>query len=264
MPSSRPKRSTRRKTQRSTARSSRPTAKRKAVIKKTAKTVALSFKETKRHQEVSTAGTEMWDNTTKWIVFRPLELDRSTTDSETQRQSNHIYMLNCRLRIDIETNPISVSPYFLRFVLGWAKGDVSYPVQKTPLEMCTATAFTTAAANHYSDFDKDDYKIISDQLIRVTPKQIFDQTSYQTTGEATGLSNDNRGLWPQVTRNFNFKFNRRYKYEGDSSGELVGWHPFIAIQLDRTKFGNAHTGPTGSNPSPNMTYELTSYFKDIN
>ena len=63
---------------------------------------------------------------------------------------------------------------------------------------------------------------------------------------------------------FYFKFNRKVHYEGAMASDLPGWVPFIAIQLDRTKFGDAHTGATGSNPSPNMAYELTTYFKDIN
>lgn len=259
MPLKRPKRNNYRKDRRGNRRKYTKKTPANTQIKK----VALTLKETKKKQLTNTAGVETWSNTSKWLVWQPLNLDKSSTDSETQRESNMIYAMNSRLRVDIETNPVSISPYYLRFVQGWAKGDVNYPTQRTPMGQLTATEMTLKIPNHYSDFNKDDFSIITDKLIRVTPRQIYDSSSGTSTGEETGLTDDNRGLWPQVTRNFNFKFNRKFKFSGAMASELTGWVPFFAIQLDRTKFALAHTGTTGAYPSPNVTHELTTYFKDI-
>lgn len=228
-----------------------------------AKSTALSLKETKKHIQKSTTGIENWSSSSKWEVFQPLNLDKSSVDSESQRESNWVYAMNTRFRCDIETNPVSKDPYYIRFVHGWAKGDTTYPGQKTPFETITAGNLQLTMPNYYSDWDTDDFKILSDKLVRVGPKQIYDSTSGDSTLENTGIENLNRGLWPSVRKFFNFKFNRKFHFEGTQASELVGWVPFIAMQLDRTRYGSQHTGTGGSNPSPCIAYEMTTYFKDI-
>lgn len=224
---------------------------------------ALSLKETKKHQVTNTAGLSLWNNTNKWTVFMPLALGRSSTDSSTQRESNIIYALNYRIKMDLEPHPEALDPFYVRYVVGWAKGSSNYGGDKTALECAQASHLNEYVTNWYADFDKDDYKIISDKSIRYCPRQIFDSTSGDGTLESTGLQNDNRALWSNIKRNFNFKFNRKYHYEGSQESELVGWVPFIAVMIDRTIHGSAFTGTSGSTPSPHLTYESTMYFKDI-
>ena len=227
---------------------------------------ALALKETKRHQVNSSTGTQLWNNTNKWMVFQPLNLDMSSTNSEAQRESSMIYALNYRLKMIFEPAPQSTDPFYLRFVTGYAKGSANqYEAQgvQVPNQMVQSANINTKIPNYLTEFDKDDWVIKSDKLIRVHPQQIYDSSSGDTVAENTLGSNDNRALWRNTIRNFNFKFNRKYTYEESTGGTLVGWVPFIAVQLDRTHFGSAFTGETGGSPSPLLTYESCLYFKDI-
>jgi hypothetical protein len=226
---------------------------------------ALSLKETKKKTVIDHAGTgfALLNNTNKWMCYLPLALDKSTSDSDQHRESNTIYALNYRLKCDFEPHPECTDPFYLRFVMGWAKGSSNYGADKTALECAQASHLNQYITNHFVDFDKDDYKIISDKVVRLTPRQIFDSSSGDGTLEDTGLQNDNRALWSKYSKTFNFKFNRKYRYEGSMGSELVGWVPFIGIMLDRTPHGAAFTGTTGSSPSPLCMTDQNTYFKDI-
>lgn len=242
------------------------TARRAKSMNKVAKGQVLSLRETKIKNIPNVAGIASWNNTNKWLSFQPLNLDMTSSNSETDRENSMVYALNYRLKCHIEPHPDYISPFYLRFVMGYAKGSNNYGETQQytqPSLMVQSSALNGKLPNHFSDFDKDDWKIISDKLVRITPRQIYDTTSGTSVGEETGVSDDNGALWGAVKKTFNFKFNRKYRFEGAGGSSLVGWYPFCAIQLDRTAYGGAFTGASGSHPSPLLTYESDLYFKEI-
>lgn len=238
----------------------------RATINQKAKQVALSLRETKIKDIASTSGVNTWDNANKWLAFQPLNLDLSASNSENNRENNMIYALNYRLKLLIEPHPESMDPFYIRMVMGYAKGSNNYGEGQgltQPSNMVQSSNLNAILPNHFTEFDKDDWKILQDRVVRIHPRQIYDSTSQTSVGEQAGLTNDNRALWGNVKKTFNFKFNRKYRFEGTSGGTLVGWYPFCAVQLDRTPFGQAFTGNQGAVPSPLVTYESQLYFKEI-
>ena len=228
--------------------------------------VALGLKQTKIKHINSTAGTNLWNNTNKWVSFQPLNLDLSSVNTDIDREGNMVYAMNYRLKLHLETHPDYTNPYYLRILQGWAKGSNAYGESQSftqPSQMVTSSTLNSLLPNHFSDLDNKDWKMLQDRVIRITPRQIYDSTSGDSTAENTGVSNHNQGLWGPVRKTFNFKFNRKFTYESVQGNSLVGWVPFCAIMLDRTPYGTAFTGNGGSGPSPLLTYESDLYFKDI-
>lgn len=236
------------------------------TVNQKAKRVALSLRETKIKDIASTSGVNTWDNANKWLAFQPLNLDLSGNNDESNRENSMIYAMNYRLKLLVEPHPESTDPFYLRVVMGYAKGSNNYGESsglQIPSNMVQSSNLNVVLPNHFSDFDKDDWKILQDKVMRIHPRQIYDSSSGVSPGESSGLTNDNRALWGSIRKTFNFKFNRKYRFEGVTGGSLVGWYPFCAIQLDRTPFGAAFTGNAGNTPSPLVTYESQLYFKEI-
>lgn len=236
-------------------------------VSKIALRSALSLKETKQHEIINNAGFASWTSSQPWLTFQPLNLDLSASDSESARESNNVYVNNFRLKLDMEPHKEYIDPFYIRIVKGWAKGSSNYGEAagfQIPKDMIHASNLASKpGTNHYSQFDKDDWKILSDKTIRHTPKQIYDSTSGESVSETAGVTNDNRALWSGFRRTINWKFARKYRYEDAYGNSLVGWYPFVAIQIDRIADGTSFTGTTGSGRSPLLKYHSNLYFKDI-
>ena len=50
-------------------------------------------------------------------------------------------------------------------------------------------------------------------------------------------------------------------HPGDEIDDLVGWVPFMALQMRCPD--NDFTGASGNNPAPKIDYKFTTYFKDL-
>lgn len=229
------------------------------------KNVALSLKDTKKHS-THVSNFTLWKNDAAgtgaqpFVVIKPLSaLAMSATNSETARESNMIYAMNCRLDLNITTNPLTLNPYHIRIIKGWAKGNASYGASaRSPNDQISEAVLATTIPNHFTEIDSDDFKILMDKSYTLSPKQVYD--AYPQSQAST----DNRALWSDFTFKHNWKFDRKYKFEDSTGASLVGWHPFIAIQLDRSIYGPQFTGTDGACPSPTVQYNFDTYFKDIN
>lgn len=234
---------------------------RRGRVAQVAKSVSLSLKDTKKHSNTVNNFT-LWTASAPWVVIKPLNtLDMSATNSEIQRESNMIYALNSKLDLTITTNPLTLSPYHLRIIKGWAKGNNSYGTSNTarmPNDQIAEANLAAAIPSHYTEVDSDDFKILFDKTYTLAPIQIYDSVT------ANAGANQNRALWRDFKFKHNWKFDRKYKFEDGTGASLIGWVPFIAIQIDRSIYGTNFTGAAGDMPSPTVQYNFDTYFKDIN
>jgi len=231
------------------------------------KKIALSLKDTKKHSS-SVSNFTLWKTDAAgagrqpFVVIKPLTaLAMSATNSETARESNMVYAMNTRLDLNITTNPLTLNPYHLRIIKGWAKGNASYgtaPSAQMPNDQLSEANISLTIPNHFTEIDSDDFKVLMDKTYTLAPRQVYD--AYPGSEHAT----DNRALWKDFTFKHNWKFDRKYKFEDSTGASLVGWHPFIAIQIDRSVYGPQFTGTSGACPSPTVQYNFDTYFKDIN
>jgi len=235
----------------------------KQVANSKMKQIALSLKDTKKHSN-TVNNFVLWNSSTApFVVIKPLStLAMAATNSETQRESHMIYAMNSRLDLNITTNPLTLSPYHLRIIKGWAKGNASYGAANTnrmPNDQISEANLALTIPSHFTEIDSDDFKVLMDKTYTLSPKQIYDSAP-----DEKAASNDNRALWSDFTFKHNWKFDRKYKFEDSTGSSLVGWHPFIAIQIDRSIYGAEFTGADGNCPSPTVQYNFDTYFKDIN
>ena len=239
--------------------SRRNKSKPKQVPRSQMKAVALSLKDTKKHSS-TVANFQLWAGGAPFMVIKPLSnLDMSATNSETQRESNMVYAMNSRLDLTITPHEKTLHPIHLRVIKGWAKGNATYGATQTPIDQVSEANLAQAIPSHTSEIDSDDFKLLMDKTYTIAPRQIYDS---DTANEG---AHDNSALWKDFKFKHNWKFDRKYKYEDQYGTSLVGWVPFIAIQLDRSIFGSAFTGANGStHPSPIVQYNFDTYFKDIN
>lgn len=271
-----PARNNKRKNQRNTR---RPNKRRKVVQRATARprairnssmmgkiaiNGALSLKETKK----KLVDTNM-RMSHAWEVINLVNLDQvaASVDSATDRETVNIFAMNHRLRFYIEPHPKYLQPFYLRILQGWCKGSVSPAL--TPNEQTMSSVFESQLPNVDSRPDKEMFSIQYDKTIRCDPKNIYDSSSGTSTGEETGLTNDNRANWEPILVKYNKNFNRKFKFDNMYGNSVEGWVPFFAI-----KPYEIHNGEVFKlTPSSPEVYSETNtpwikkyrclYFKDI-
>lgn len=233
-------------------------------VAKTAINGALTLKETKK----KLVDTNM-RMTNTWEVINLCNLDQvsGSTDSQTDRETKNIYAMNHRIRFYIEPHPKYVQPFYIRVLQGWCKGQVSPAL--TPQEQCFASNFETAFPKVDSRPDKADFSIQYDKTFRVEPHQVYDSSSGSSTGEETGLTNDNRANWRPLLLKYNKNFSRKFSFENMYGNSMQGWIPFYAIRPYEIHNGLAFVD-TPSNPevftqtnTPWIKKYRCLYFKDI-
>lgn len=257
-------------------------------IKKIALSQQLSLKPTKKH--TFQGQTDMYPfgipagggSSTKrtWYIHFPLNLARLLPASinnagsldkteRHMREENSIYALNTRYTFDIVPDKLTIGCFTIRILMGYFKGGDN--VAPNQLTISLLQALLPGAHSKMDPFtgQTNDFKVLSDRTYNYSPKQVYDSTSGDTSSESSGLSNDNRALWRPIRISRNFKFNKRFNYTGPEGDDLVGWSPFMAVQLlpchGTPDFSTnaTFTGPQGSNPCPNINLTTQTYFKDL-
>lgn len=207
-----------------------------------------------------------------WIMIQPYFIGGGPNNSgsaENTRLSNQVWHHRTSGIHWIRIPPTCLYPVEVRKMCGWFKG--SSDATDASINSFSALALTSSFPNRTRRYDSDNFKIIEDKSWTVMPHQIFDNTSGTSTGEETGLSNDNRAVWKDIQVKCNFATNRVVRYtdsaindgeEGlvSSAGMSCGWKPFIAVQLICPE--SAFTDEYGNNPSPIWDSKFTTYFKD--
>lgn len=242
-----------------------------ARVKTLAKQAINSMKPMKRLAQ--DANNQQYDlSTTNWIMIQPYYIGGGANNSsaaENTRLSNQVWHHRTTGIHWIRIPSTCLYPVEVRKMCGWFKG--SADATDASINSFSAAALTASFPNRSRRYDPDNFKIIEDKSWTVMPHQVFDSSSGVSTGEETGLTNDNRAVWKDVVIKCNFTTNKVVRYtdsvNNDSEEALVasaamsvGWKPFIAVQLICPE--QAFTGQYGSNPSPIWDSKFTTYFKD--
>ena len=229
---------------------------------------ALALKTLKQHEPVVTT-SDSWHTTAsasettpdRALVVHPFFLDRSATMTEINRETNAIYLFNCRGQFEVKPLSTNCETYQLRFVMGYSKGnpDASAPV--TPLQGAQGPKLSALLQTEEDTLDPDHYIVLEDKIYNHSPKQIYND---HVTPIAGGQENFvSRANWKPFKRNFNMKFNKKVQYDGASGDDALGDIPFIALMLyQQHDTTGAYTGHTGAHPSPRCKLDQHTFFKD--
>ena len=224
---------------------------------------ALALKTLKKHEPPITH-TNFWSTTAsgdRCLVVQPYALDRSTTNSETQRECNNIYYFNSRGQFEVMPLKTNVSSYYIRFIMGWSKGDPDGNANDsvTASEGAHSNKLSALLPTIESELDNDHYRVITDRVYTHSPSQIYNHSYVASGSAATFVSNAN---WKPFIKKYNFKFNKKVLFDGDHGSDAVGEIPFVAILMYQDQHETAYTGHTGANLSPDVKVEEKCYFKD--
>lgn len=237
-------------------------------IKKLARSAIASMKPMKR---VAFDNLNMREDmsSNQWIVWQPTFIagNAGGSDQENTRMSNQCWIQRCSGIVNIQPSTQTLHPIEIREMCGWYKGSTSGT--QAAINSFNAGHLNTSFPNRLTRYDPDNFKIIKDRFFTVCPRQIYDSSSGDSTGENSHVLNDNLAVWAPVTIKCTFKLNKVFRYSdatdggGEESlvtdaGSQVGWKPFIALQLRCPN----HNWNTMTHPAPLIDSKFTTYFKD--
>lgn len=230
---------------------------------------ALALKTLKQHEPV-VENVDVWQtinatpsNTDRAIVVHPYALDRSSIASEIDRETNQIYMFNCRGQFEVKPLRTNCETYQLRFVMGWSKGNPDGSAPVTPLQGCSGLKLSQLLPTEEDKLDPDHYSVIVDKVYNHKPSQIYTTLVTPATGGVEAFTSN--ANWTPFKKNFNFKFNRKVVYDGATGSDALGNIPFVAMMLyQQHDVPHAYTGHSGSAyPSPVCRLDQHTFFKDV-
>jgi len=256
-------------------------------VRNIAKSVVMSQIPTKKHliaqyvegafgctfsdgEHANDPGTEL-----NWVVLKPTALAKQHQDKDgnvfntrtEQKIYANNYLLNGELMIPKETKGCVQ----VRVQMGWFKGTQTLLTSQFGVNALQQIIPTATSKFDPETSEAKAFKIVSDTMRTYYPIQIYDNTSGERTAESAGLVSDNVGLWKPIVVKRNFKFNRKFQYDGDEGDSQVGWVPYIAIGVfpcENASIGTTNASEYTRQPShivsPTFSYESRMYFKDIN
>ena len=219
-----------------------------------------------------------------WLCFIPTDIGASGTTSAQQdisRLTNETWIQRMSGIMDIQIGETTIKPVEFRKMCGWYKGSAK---PNDPQNSAFNSAHLQSSfPTRLTRYDPDNFKIIEDKSWSVTPKLVYDNNGSDDrhlpdpTGMTDGMPQAEQfyGVWNPQTVKCSFQLNRVFRYTdaNDSAAGtnirdglvlngayLVGWVPFIAIQMRCPQ--QAFTEPSGNNPAPVIDYKFTTYFKD--
>lgn len=230
---------------------------------------ALALKTLKQHEPV-VENVDVWHTINsnpalldRAIVVHPYSLDRSTSSSEIDRETNQIYFFNCRGEFEVKPLRTNCETYQLRFIMGWSKGnpDGSSPV--TPQQGAQGLKLSALLPTEEDTLDPDHYIVISDNIYNHKPTQIYNSIVTPGTGGIETFTS--QANWTPFKKKFNFKFDRKVVYDGADGTDALGLIPFVAMMLyQQHDTAHAYTGHSGTAfPSPVCRVDQHSFFKDV-
>lgn len=206
-----------------------------------------------------------------WFCVLPYDIPGSAasgTSGDVNRNSDQTWVHRTSGFFEAQMNPLCLNPVEVRKLCGWYKG--SAKPNDSANSSFSVTHLATSFPNRLERYDRDNWKINEDKTWTVLPHQIYDQNSGDSSTVAL------RANWKPLQIKCNYNLNRVVRYTdgtdhgaglGVKDGGLqtngayhVGWIPFIGIQLRCPN--QSFTDYSGSNPSPNLDYKFTTYFKD--
>lgn len=205
-------------------------------------------------------------NSSPWTIIKPLLIDFGTSDNY-MRQSDHIFAERCSGWFNFSINTACTNRVEVRELVGFYKGSTDFT--RKSQQQWGSSEVNADLPNKMSRWDRDNYRIVHDKVYDYMPLQIYNAG----TGGGANVPN---GIWKSKMIKLNLPMYRKYSYSntveggsGDqvegtpaSSNYVLGWQPFIALQIRCPD--QDFTGPdTGSNPSPEIDFKFTTYFKDI-
>ena len=242
---------------------------------------ALALKTLKQHEVVNPPTAEWSSNPSaaaaaghtlyRVASFHPLDLDKSPTANETQRECNNIYAFNARGEIELLCHNRYINAFTVRVVKGWSKGnpDQNSQLGCTPLEGSQNAKLNGLLDTPEKTLDPDHYKVLEDKEYFQCPKQIFSASEHITAvaGVQT-MTPTYQCNWTPFRYRWNMTFNKKVMYDGDSGGDLVGWVPFVAVVIYHQEGANPFLGAKGEhhqndhNSSPTIKSIKKVFFKD--
>jgi hypothetical protein len=185
-----------------------------------------------------------------WEVFLPLAIQKTTSqDSLTQREDNRVYAQNAILEFDLEPSRKSTECFYVRCMMGYYKGEVGRAANTFAHDRLESVYHSHNAKPDPASGQDDSFKITSDTVKLMTPKQVFDLNgSDDQMGTAEHIFGAEiadhyqffegeeplGALWEPYKKKLNFEFKRQFTYQGD---DIVGAIPFIAIGVFPTGAG---------------------------
>lgn len=215
----------------------------------------------------STQGTDVaiQSNNNSWLLIEPTFIDYGTGNYD--RASDQIYVEKCAGFFNVSFSPSTTNRVEVRELCGYYKGETD-PLAK-PVPEFDAVRLQTFLANKMARWDRDNFKITHDKAYDLMPQQVYN------AGAGDG-ANDPNGIWRSKRIPLSLHMYRKYRYtngtpgnnqgnivEGEpaSSNHVVGWLPFIALQIRCPD--KDFTGSGGNNPGPYVDYQFTTHFKDL-
>lgn len=202
----------------------------------------------------------------EWVCFLPTDIGASgptAVNQDISRLTNSTWIQRMSGIIDVQIPQTCHSPVEVRKMCGWYKG--SSKPNDPQNSSFGATHLQQSFPSRLTRYDNDNFKIVDDINFSVSPHQQLYNPDTETK----------ESLWKPFKIKCSMRLNRTFNYTdaNDSAAGtnlrdglvlngayLVGWVPFIAIQMRCPQ--QAFTAPTGSNPRPVWDYKFTTYFKD--
>lgn len=223
---------------------------------------SLALKTLKKHEPPVT-DTQIWSTASggdRVLVNLPYALDISALNSETQRECNNIYFFNSRGEFEIKPMKTTLDPYYIRFIMGWSKGNPDHAHPVSPGEGAHTTTLNSLLPTLEDKLDNDHYNVIVDREYTHSPGQIYQVSMVGISGVEHVTSN---ATWKPFKKKYNFKFNKKVMFDGGSGTDIIGDVPFVAMLIYTDKHDTAFTGPIPTtHPSPDVRMWEKSYFKD--
>lgn len=242
--------------------------KKKAVTEKKMESVArkVLYKQIPRKLKTFDGeNSEVITNNNPWTIIKPLLIHYG--NDNYMRQSDHIFAERCSGWFNFSINTLCTNRVEVRELVGFYKGSTDFT--RKSMQQFGTSEINEDLPNKMARWDRDNYRIVHDKVYDFMPVQIYNAGSQ-------GGTNIPNGIWKSKMIKLNLPMYRKFNYSnskeggnGDevegtaaSSNFVLGWQPFIALQVrcPEQDFTGANNG---SNPSPEIDYKFTTYFKDI-
>lgn len=237
-------------------------AKKRAITKKGVEKIArqVAYKSIPRKLMYNTVTDQaVQTNTTPWVMIQPTFIDAGSQNHN--RIGDSIFAEKCTGFFNLSLGTNTLNRVEVRELTGFYKGSTN-SLDKNIANFGT-NELTTILPNKMSSWDRDNFMIKHDKSYDLTPTHIYD---VQGTPAA---------VWKSKRIPLSLYMYRKYRYtntqmggsgntvEGSvaSSNNVVGWKPFIALQV-RCPEQN-FTGTTGNNVGPYLDYKFITSFKDL-
>ena len=218
----------------------------------------------KIHYNQGTDFTQL-TNANSWLVIQPTFINQGLNNFE--RAGDQIFVEKCSGFFNLSFNPATTSRVEVRELVGFYKG--SADATDKNIAFFSATVLQGDLQNKMASWDRDNYYIKHDKSYDLMPHQVYN------AGDGDGQNNPN-GIWKSKRIALTHHLYRKYRFtsgtEGGADGNVVegsfaasnhvmGWKPFIAIQVRCPD--QDFTGNGGNNPGPYIDYQFRTMFKDL-